>query len=75
MRACPAVGAVAAATLTSVVADFKSDAVKTFVAPVIVLFVRVCANANAASVSVAVGSVSVNTEPATDDIILLPKVI
>lgn len=50
VRTCPAVGAVAADTLTSVVADFNKEAVTTFVAPVNVLFVNVCIAANVANV-------------------------
>lgn len=55
----PFVGAVAPETDTSVVALFKSDAVKVFVAPVIVLFVSVSVVLRATSVSVLVGSVKV----------------
>lgn len=52
-------GAVAAETSTSVVADLRSLAVRTFVVPVAVLFVRVSVVARPTSVSVAVGKVIV----------------
>lgn len=55
----PFVGAVAAETLTSVVADLSKLAVRVFVAPVMVLFVSVSVVALATRVSVAVGSVTV----------------
>lgn len=56
---CPVVGAVAAETSTSVVADLSNLAVIVFVAPVAVLFVRVSVVARATTVSALVGRVSV----------------
>lgn len=56
---CPVVGAVAAETSTSVVADLSNLAVMVFVAPVAVLFVSVSVVAFPTSVSVAVGRVIV----------------
>lgn len=59
VNTCPAVGAVAAEQSISVVADLSRLAVRTFVAPVAVLFVSVSVVARPTSVSVDVGRVSV----------------